>query len=98
MAITQARMIFWVCSRNDDFTLISSSSNTLKVYRNPSKDSYNTITNNPITSENENWYCKSFISNDGVYYTKNNIYPFGIGYDYYPQQNNPIVCVGYKYI
>ena len=90
MAITQARMVFWVCSRNDDFTLISSSSNTLKVYRNPSKDSYNTITNNPITSENENWYCKSFISNDGVYYTKDNIYPFGIGYDYYPPKNNPI--------
>ena len=90
MAITKARMIFWVCSRNDDFTLISSSSNTLKVYRDPSKDSYNTITNNPITSENENWYCKSFISNDGVYYTKDNIYPFGIGYDYYPPKNNPI--------
>lgn len=90
MAITKARMIFWVCSRNDDFTLTSPSSSTLKVYRNPSTDSYNTITNNPITSENENWYCKSFISTDGVYFTNDNIYPFGIGYDYYTPENKPI--------
>lgn len=90
MAITQARMVFWICSRNDDFNLISNSDSTLKVFRNPSKDSYNTITNNPITSNNENWYCKSFISTDGVYYTDDNIFPFGIGYNYYTQQNNPI--------
>lgn len=91
MAITAARMIFWICSRNDDFTLSIITDSTLKVYRNPSTDSYNTITsNNPITSDEENWYCKSYISRDNVTYTASNIYPFGIGYNYYNGVDNPI--------
>lgn len=90
MAITRARIIFWICSRNDNFNLISPSDSTLKVYRNPTTDSYNEITNNPITSDVENWFCKSFISPDNFYYDETNIFPFGIGYNYYIPQNNPI--------